>query len=274
MPISLDPKLIDRWAHVPKYRQLADVLRQAIEDGRLEPGEALPSEAEIGEATELSRTTVRDAVNVLEAEGRIVKTAGKSTRVARLAPERRLMSGRYAEALQRLHDGTAQPGESSWSRDYGVAPEGDPSYSRDPATAGDAKRLHLEPGEEVLRRRVVKHAHGFPVQIQESVMPWSLVEGTPVADPDHEPFPEGTIGELWSLGLRVTRVVEEVTARLPRDEERRDLDMEAVGPVWEITRQFFVDGRPVEASEVIVSTARNILRYETDLSSAIEDSAD
>jgi GntR family transcriptional regulator len=279
MPISLDPRAVDHYAHVPLYRQLADVLRAAMDDGRLAAGETLPSEAEIGEATGLSRTAVRAGMDVLVAEGRVVKASGRPTRVARQAPVRRMGSDRYADELRRLAEAkrTGKPlAGSAFSRDYGVDWSGvsyDVTYSQDPATSRDVEQLGLKLGEPVLRRHFVKHVNGHAVQIQDSVMPMALVEGTPIADPTRQPWPGGTIAELWSLDLVVTRVIEDVRARLPRDDERRDLGMEAIGPVWEITRRFFVGDRPVEASEVVISSARNVLCYETDLSGVLDEAA-
>ena len=79
MPIDLSA-LIDPAGPAP-FRQLAAALRDAINDGRLEPGEKLPSEAEMMELTGLSRETVRKATALLDAEGLIVKRQGAPTRV-------------------------------------------------------------------------------------------------------------------------------------------------------------------------------------------------
>jgi GntR family transcriptional regulator len=136
----------------------------------------------------------------------------------------------------------------------------------------------LPAGAAVLRRQLVKMVRGVPTQVQESVIPLELVAGTPVADPERQPWPGGTIAELWSVGLVVTAVHEEARSRTPSVSERRTLNMTAPGPVFDIVRVFSADHaetegasrpgwpRPVEASSVVIPAAGLILRWETDLS--------
>jgi GntR family transcriptional regulator len=53
------------------FRQLADLLREQIVDGTLAPGDPLPSELRLAQEYGLSRTTVRQAIAILRAEGLI-----------------------------------------------------------------------------------------------------------------------------------------------------------------------------------------------------------
>jgi len=53
----------------PAYEQVARQLRDAILDGALAPGEALPSERELCERFGVSRATVREALRALKAQG-------------------------------------------------------------------------------------------------------------------------------------------------------------------------------------------------------------
>jgi DNA-binding FadR family transcriptional regulator len=56
-------------ARDPAYEQVARQLRDAILDGALAPGEALPAERELCEHFGVSRTTVREALRALQAQG-------------------------------------------------------------------------------------------------------------------------------------------------------------------------------------------------------------
>ena len=56
---------IDRADDRPSYRQIAGMLREAIESNRLASGERLPSEAELIEHFGVARMTVRQAVQEL-----------------------------------------------------------------------------------------------------------------------------------------------------------------------------------------------------------------
>ena len=54
---------------LPLHRQLYEALRRAILDGKLAPGERLPSSRELTQDLNLSRNTVVAALNQLAVEG-------------------------------------------------------------------------------------------------------------------------------------------------------------------------------------------------------------
>jgi GntR family transcriptional regulator, transcriptional repressor for pyruvate dehydrogenase complex len=56
----------------PVYLQVAEQLRTAILDGRLAPGDALPTERELAESFGASRASIREALRGLQAQGLIV----------------------------------------------------------------------------------------------------------------------------------------------------------------------------------------------------------
>jgi GntR family transcriptional regulator len=74
----------------PLYRQVADDLRDAIAAGRLPPGRLLPSEPRLAREARVSLDVVRQALATLRAEGLIVTSQGKGSRV-REAPETTVM---------------------------------------------------------------------------------------------------------------------------------------------------------------------------------------
>lgn len=267
MPIDLSA-LIDQHAQLPKFRQLAASLREAIDDGRLSPGEELPSEAEMRAGTGMSRDSIRKALALLEGEALIIRRHGAATRVAETAPARPLDASRYLDELRILKAGGDHPLRSAFTEDHGITWAEytcKTDVSQEPATNEDAKRLHVPVGESLLRRRFLKSGRGVPLQIQRSAIPWTLAGETPLANPGQQPWPGGTIAELFSLGLEVTKVSEAVKSRLPRDDERRALRLETPGPVFDIVRVFWVGEKPVEASRVIAPAERNILHYEVEL---------
>ena len=77
---------IDRVSPVPFYFQLAALLEQEIVRHRWQPGERLPSEAELCSHFGLSRTTVRQALARLEQEGMVTRRKGFGTFVASASP--------------------------------------------------------------------------------------------------------------------------------------------------------------------------------------------
>jgi GntR family transcriptional regulator len=73
---------LDRHSPVPLYYQLQEVLKEDIDAGNWQPGEILPSEAELEAALGVSRTVIRKALDVLEADGQVVRQKGRGTVVA------------------------------------------------------------------------------------------------------------------------------------------------------------------------------------------------
>ena len=74
--------LLDKDLAVPLYHQLQNVLKAEIESGRWRPGERLPSEQEIGERFQVSKITVRQALQELAQVGYIRREQGRGTFVA------------------------------------------------------------------------------------------------------------------------------------------------------------------------------------------------
>ncbi|NBC15989.1 MAG: UTRA domain-containing protein, partial [Bacteroidetes bacterium] len=60
----------------PRHQQISDWLRQQIEEGIYQPDEQLPSESQLGEQFDVSRITVRRALQTLESEGLIYRRQG------------------------------------------------------------------------------------------------------------------------------------------------------------------------------------------------------
>lgn len=67
---------------MPYYAQLAEILREQIGEGRWEPGELLPSEAQLCKTYGISRTAVRQALDELVTEGLVQKEKGRGTFVS------------------------------------------------------------------------------------------------------------------------------------------------------------------------------------------------
>ena len=88
---------------VPKASDiLAGQLREMIVSGRLSPGSALPAERQLVEDSGLSRTSVRDALRVLESEGLIATKVGRSGGSRVTLPGREAVA-RSVELFVRTH---------------------------------------------------------------------------------------------------------------------------------------------------------------------------
>ncbi len=78
----MDIKELLAQSPAPKQNLPRDIfhrLRTLIISGRLEPGTQLPAEVELADALGVSRNTVRDALNLLQQEGSIIRQHGVGT---------------------------------------------------------------------------------------------------------------------------------------------------------------------------------------------------
>ena len=73
---------IDRRGTKPIYRQIADLIRQEIENGSYKPGDVIPSERVYSNQLGISRMTVRAAIDELVNEGLLIRRHGRGTVVA------------------------------------------------------------------------------------------------------------------------------------------------------------------------------------------------
>jgi DNA-binding LacI/PurR family transcriptional regulator len=67
----------------PKYARLKNHLLVELKQGRLKPGEALPTEVELAGRLRIARSTVRQALGELDREGLIQRVRGKGTFIHR-----------------------------------------------------------------------------------------------------------------------------------------------------------------------------------------------
>ncbi|WP_273398769.1 GntR family transcriptional regulator [Traorella massiliensis] len=66
----------------PLYLTVKEEILRIIKEEKLKPGDSLPTEAELEERFNVSRTTIRTAINELKNEGYVIKQQGSGTFVA------------------------------------------------------------------------------------------------------------------------------------------------------------------------------------------------
>lgn len=77
---------------VPLYLQVEKIIRERIEQGEFETGDPLPTEQELMESFDVSRTTVRQALKRLAEDNTIIKVQGKGTYVSQPKIQQELVS--------------------------------------------------------------------------------------------------------------------------------------------------------------------------------------
>jgi GntR family transcriptional regulator len=77
---------LERDSNVPLYFQLGGVLKEKVDSGAWQPGDRFPTEREIAEEFDVSRTVIRAALDLLVGDGGIMRIKGSG---AFVAPPRR-----------------------------------------------------------------------------------------------------------------------------------------------------------------------------------------
>lgn len=229
---------IDRKSGIPLYLQLIDILVYAIDNHVYQPGEQLPSERELCEKYELSRITVRQALNELEREGYIKKQHGKGTFVTK---------GIFQQNLANLYSFTDE------MKKLGKNPESKVlAFEKMDANASLAEKMGL--GEEkkvikVIRLRIVDDK---PLMYETSYLP-------------QERFPQITKEQLETKPMyeifsddyqtAVTKAVDDFTATSMDKEEAAQLQEQKGTPAILITRYGYDGSTIVEYTKSIVSSS-------------------
>jgi GntR family transcriptional regulator len=218
----------------PLYLQLRRKLEQDIRSGALPPGAPLPSEREIAEICDVSRVTVRKAVQSLVRDGFIVQRRGSGTAVARQVERveqslSRLTS--FSEDMERR----AMSGRSVWI-ERGVFP----------ASPAEMMALGLGADAQVARIARLRMADDIPLAIERAALSTRYL-------PDPGMIGQSLYETLAELGNKPVRAIQRICAvnmgaddagRLEVSEGSAGLRIERIsysaqGAVIEFTRSIY-----------------------------------
>lgn len=239
-----------------KAARIAADLRGEITSGRLEPGAKVPSEADLMDRYEVSRTTVRGAIATLVNEGLAVSRHGSGTYVAS-----RVVLTYHAARAERRND---RQGETdayvSEVTEAGRTPTQDFTMRIEPAPADIAARLAVDTDDLVVVRRCFRLVDGQPWSDQYSYYPMDVSEqaGLAVA---HD-IPEGTIRAMARVGHVEVGYMDELITRMPTPDEAHGLDLGPGVPVLVYVRTAYTDQRPVRVTSTVFPGDRNRVVYE------------
>jgi GntR family transcriptional regulator len=262
--VQFDPADLDDDSARPLVGRVAELLRAAVKDGRLAPGDDMPPSRRIAAGLGVGLDTVHDAANLLKGEGLLVGGKGRAYRV-RVRPPVRLLSGdRYARELEALHQG--EMAESAFCTDYGISWEQftvDAAVSTRAAGAFVANNTGWPAEEMVVRRRLLEYADHAPVQLRTSIVRKALADRVPqLADPGVHPVRGGILAELYDAGVAPETWREWFPVRQPTSSEAQQLDIDPDVWVYQWLRVFTHDGAVVEISETIIPCHALIIHQE------------
>lgn len=147
----------------PRYAQLRKRLSDAIEEGILTPGGALPSEREIGNLTDLSRVTVRKAIQALVESGDVVQRQGSGSFVTERAE-------RLQQSLSHLTSFSEDMAKRGMSTSVQMLEQ---SICR--PTPQEIAALNLTEGASVSRLARLRLANERPLAIERASLPTDIL---------------------------------------------------------------------------------------------------
>ncbi|MFJ1879912.1 GntR family transcriptional regulator [Streptomyces sp. NPDC088137] len=253
----------DRPSQQPASRRIADALRASIERGELAAGEKLPSERALAEQYGAARNTAREAIRLLAEQGLVTAKHGRGVFVRE--PQRlfRFGSDRYSIANR----ATGLTPFRLEAKKQGKVPRIDVlSIAREVPPHDVAERLQVPAdSESVVHRENHYFADDEPVQIVSTYLRWEEAEGTLLMQP--KSGPNGIYGRLEELGHVMTRVRDEISARMPSPEEARVLDLLPGVPVLEVLHTSLdQNSEPFEVSRYVHRADQTGLLYELPVS--------
>ena len=219
---------LEEQGRAPLYQQLQRALRGAINKQVLASDEALPPERDLAEEFQISRITVRKALDGLVTEGLLSRRQGAGT----------FVTARVEKSFSKL---------SSFSEDMlsrGRTPHSDwLSRSVGAVTPAESMTLGLSPGTPVYRFNRIRYADGSPMALEYSTVPGFCL-------PSVDAVENSLYDALEKHGARPTRALQRLRAVLFMAEQAELLGVadKAAGLLIE-RRGFLKDGRPVEFTQ-------------------------
>jgi GntR family transcriptional regulator len=224
---------LDQMSGIPLYVQIREKLRAEL--AQIEPGELIPTEAELEKKFRASRITVRRAVEELVAEGLLLRQQGRGTFVQR---------PKLTHELSRITSWTEQ------LKTLGFSPKtAHRRVRREIAPPHVSEALRLDPNEEVVHIQRVRLAAREPISYMINYLPARLVPGF-----DHTKFTRESLYEALEheYGLRPATAVDTVGTRSASEEEADALKIEHEIPVLTVRRVSYLDdGTPLELAVVV-----------------------
>jgi len=257
--IQLPGRDKETWDVAPRYREVADTLRERIVNGTYERGEAIPPQTKLAAEFSVSQPVVNRAIVLLRSEGLVRIERGSRTVVHEIMPILRNANRRYAKGA-RERDGNRGAFDTEVRR-LGHTPRAE-IVQTGPVTPPRevAELLGFEQDEVAAIRARHMYADDIPVQIATSYVPWSIAAGTAITQPDTGPG--GLYSRLEELGHRITRFTERIRTRLPSSEESTVLRISEDQAVYAVEHLAFAGDRVVEVAIHVMPTSQWTLEYD------------
>ncbi|WNB93928.1 GntR family transcriptional regulator [Bacillus sp. NEB1478] len=220
--------MIDKTSPVPLYYQIEEAIKNKIDKGEWEPGSMISSEREFAENYEVSRMTVRQAINNLVNDGYLTRRKGKGTFVSGKKIEQKLL-------------GLTSFTEDMKARGYNPASKL-VSFQIIQANHQIAKVLEISHNDEIYEIKRVRLANDVPMAIETTFVPVQLIH----LQESH--FQEGSLySQVEQAGFNIDYATQSLEASIAREKESEILEIAKGAPVLLIQRlTYLTTGKPLE----------------------------
>lgn len=211
-----------------RYQRISNEIRRAIDGHNYLPGEAIPAERDLAERYQVSRVTVRRAIEELVGAGVLTRKRGAGTFVAERVEKQFSKLSSFSEDMR----ARGRLPSSKWvSRSVGTV------------TPSEALSLGLSPGSPVYRFLRVRFADGQSMAFERSTIAiFALPSVSTVEDSLYD--------ALEATGNRPVRALQKLRASLVDSETAELLGIAEGAPGLFIERRgYLADGRTVEMTE-------------------------
>ncbi len=238
-PELLQGSHIDKSSFIPLYIQVRDILKDLINTGKLKPGDRIPSENELSSVFNISRMTVRQAIQELLREGFINIKRGEGTFVNSVPHTQMLLK------LEGFSSEMAKLGYRSHSRVLNIQKiESFDSYEM--AYSG----LGKPPGEPLVRIQRIRYVEDTPFALETSFLSYrtglGLMEPGMADDMSIYNYIEN------ELHIRLSRADHVIQPGLANDEISTHLEIETGSPILKLHgTTFSMTNKPIEYLEGI-----------------------
>ncbi len=221
---------VNEHSKSPLYQQIYQLLRKKIKDGQWQPGDLVPSEAELVEQYQVSRATVRQALDELVTDGLIMRKQGRGTFVLPPKVEQGLV--RIISFTEDMQQRGLSPGTQLISAEL------------EPATDELAHHLEISAGEPLARIERLRMADGEPVSIEKSFLVHRNCPGILEKDYTSQSL-RRMLEEVY--GIRINSARQTIRAINASEEMAALLGVENSAAVLFIERISYTDfGMPIE----------------------------
>lgn len=232
----------------PKYKQLSEKIHQLILKN-LHTDDAVPAERYLSDYFQVSRTTVRSALNLLEKKGTIKKIEKKGFILA---------DNEKIQISSRLHLNGFYKDMSTQGRKVTTT-----LILKEEVRADEhqAERLEVAQGDRLMRLVRLREVQGLPYSLAESYIPVKKCPAILEYD-----FKGDSLWEyLFSVGIRPKVTRQQVYAKKATKFETKSLNLSGSAPALMVVNSMaFWNNEPIEESFIYTSVFDVKLEYKFD----------